>query len=163
MVSVALVAVDGTVWLLLLVGTTVALLLVSVLLGHVCGLGGLVSVGLSVSGLGGLVSVGGLGGLVCGLGGLVTILGLGSLVAVTVLGSRSLRSGVGCVVSVGSESGDGASSGVVTVLSVRVVGLALNGSLLLSFGMSGGVGSMSPWVLGILTVEVVVGSVDRLT
>ena len=65
-VSVALVAVDSAVWLLLLVGTTVGLL-VTVLLGSlVHGLGGLVSVL-----LGSLVAVA--GGLVCGLGGLVSV------------------------------------------------------------------------------------------
>lgn len=150
-VSVALVAVDGTVWLLLLVGTTVSLLLVSVLLGHGLVAGLLVSVALllAVRLLGGLVSVRLLGG-----GGLVGGLGLVG---------RSLGSGVVRVVAVRSKSGGRVSSGVVTVGGVRVVGLALKGSLLLSLGVSIDVGGVGPWVLGVLTVEVEMGSVDGLS
>ncbi|MCP4666056.1 MAG: hypothetical protein GY849_06790 [Deltaproteobacteria bacterium] len=113
MVSVALVAVDSAVWLLLLVGTTVGLL-VTVLLGSlVHGLGGLVSVL-----LGSLVSVA--GGLVRGLGGLVSV--AGGLVGGLCLVGRSLRSGEAGVVLVRSKSAGRVSSGVVTVGGVRVVG-----------------------------------------
>ena len=151
-VSVALVAVDSAVWLLLLVGTTVGLLLVTVLLRS------LVSVlGSLVHGLGGLVSVllrslvSVLGSLVHGLGGLVGGLGLVG---------RSLRSGVAWVVLVRSKSGGRMSSGVVTVGGVRVIAGAVESSLLLSLGVSADVSGVSPWVLGVLTVEVEMRSVS---
>ncbi len=153
-VSVALVAVDGTVWLSLLV-TTVALLVTVLLwfgsvsamrltivlwLGGGCLVALLVSVRLG-SGCGGLVAVGGLGG------------GFG-------LVGRSLRSGEARVILVRSKSGGRMSSGVVTVGGVRVVGSALKGSLLLSLGVTVDVGSVGPWVLGVLTVEMVMDSVS---
>ena len=169
-VSVTLVAVDSAERLLLLVGTAVGLLLVTVLLRGLVSLllGNLVSMllGSLVCRLGGLVSVL-LGGLVSVLlGSLVSVLlgslvhGLGGLVGGLGLVGRSLRSGVAWVVLVRSKSGGRMSSGVVTVGGVRVIAGAVESSILLSLGVSADVSGVSPWVLGVLTVEVEMFSVS---
>ncbi len=151
-VGVTLVATIGAIRLLLLVRTTVARL-VRVTVTTVGWLGGsLVSVSVTVGRLGG-------GGLVAVSVTTVGWLG-GSLVAVsvTVAVAGALRSLVLAVIEVTTLNvGVQVSAGVVAVLGVGVIGVSLGGSE----GLSGAVlvGGVSPWVLGVLTVEVDVGGV----